>query len=133
MARYLYSELALAIEARRNCITSGNEEWLIKWTDRVRELQDMLPSGSGIDCGTKVNLPKSRAEKLVLTASFHHMNEAGYYDGWTEHTITVTPSFSGLNIRVSGRNRNDIKDYLCDTYYHTLTQIIADNKPVAAE
>jgi hypothetical protein len=48
------------------------------------------------------------------------MNDTGYYDGWTEHTVTVTPSFSGINIRVSGRNRNDIKDYIHETFSYAL-------------
>lgn len=135
MARYLYSELALAIQARKNCEQSipPNTEWFGKWTARIRELEQLLPSGSGIDSGTTIDIGASHAEKLIMYAPFHHMNDAGYYDGWTEHTITVTPSFSGINIRVSGRNRNDIKDYLCDTYHHALTQIVADNKPVATE
>lgn len=44
------------------------------------------------------------------------MNECGYYDGWTAHTITVTPSFSGFNLLISGRDRNDIKAYIRDTF-----------------
>lgn len=40
----------------------------------------------------------------------------GMYVGWTEHTITVTPSFIGLNVKVSGRNRNEIKDYIADHF-----------------
>ena len=42
------------------------------------------------------------------------------YDGWTEHTVTVTPSFSGFNMRISGRNRNDIKDHMHETFYSAL-------------
>lgn len=124
MARYLYSELAAAIEARRNCDTRvpRNEEWFDKWTERIMQLQQLLPSGSGIDQGTQVDTDESHAEKIVLRTSFHHMNDGGMYDGWTEHTIIVTPSFRGINLRISGHNRNDIKEYLYETFEYALTR-----------
>lgn len=55
------------------------------------------------------------------------MNDAGMYDGWTEHVITILPSFSGITISVSGSNRNDIKDYLAETFDYTLYQIVDTN------
>lgn len=129
MARYLYSELASAVAARKNCENHNNTEWFDKWTERLEDLQrEYLPSGSGFDSGTKIDLDASHADKLVLHTSFHHMNEAGYYDGWTEHVITVTPAFDGINIRISGRNRNDIKDYISQTFHDSLTS--QDIKPL---
>lgn len=121
MARYLYSELATAIQARRNCAEKRNSEWFDKWSERIEAIQEELPSGSGIDSGTRIDLDASHAGKLVLHTDYHHMNDGGMYDGWTEHTITVTPSFSGIDLRISGRNRNDIKEYLHDVYYSALT------------
>jgi hypothetical protein len=137
-ARYLYSELATAIQARINCgkrnynqITGkcsvienpdGNTEWFQKWTDRIDMLVDMLPSGSGIDNGTEIDLDASHAEKLVFTFGFHHMDENGFYDSWTDHKLVVTPSFTGINLRISGRDRNQIKEYLYDTYEYALTR-----------
>lgn len=129
MARYLYSELAAAIEARRNCADMGNQEWLVKWTQRIQELEQLLPSGSGIDHGTILDLEQSHAEKLVMRADFHHMNDVGMYDGWTGHVVTVTPSFRGINLRISGRNRNDIKEYLYETFDYALKQEV---EPIAA-
>jgi hypothetical protein len=129
-ARYLYSELSTAIQARHNCDTSNprNDEWFDKWTDRINELVDKLPSGSGIDCGTKIDLDATHAEKIVLGLSFHHMNDGGYYDGWTQHHIVVTPSFTGIKLRISGPNRNDIKDYLYETYDYALTREVEQIK-----
>lgn len=120
MARYLYSELASAVQARRNCAEHNNTEWFEKWTDYIESMQSHLPHGSGFDCGTKIDLDASHAEKLVFTTSFHHMNDAGMYDGWTDHIVTVTPSFSGFNLRVSGRNRNDIKEYIAEEFHNCL-------------
>lgn len=48
------------------------------------------------------------------------MNENGYYDGWTEHTVTVVPTFDGVDIRIGGRNRNDIKEYMHQTFDQAL-------------
>lgn len=122
MARYLYSELASKVCAMRNCEKTGNAEWRDKHEDAIGNLcREFLPSGSGFDAGSHIDLDASHAEKLVFTTSYHHMNDNGYYDGWTEHTVTVTPSFiGGFNIRVSGRNRNDIKGYIAESFHHIL-------------
>ena len=77
-----------------------------------------MPSGSGVDSGTKL-LDNSTPDRLVFQADFHHMDENGFYDGWTEHQIIVTPSLAyGFNVRITGRNRNEIKDYLADLFNH---------------
>jgi hypothetical protein len=52
------------------------------------------------------------------------MNDGGFYDGWTEHTVVVTPSFRGINLRISGRDRNQIKEYLYETYDYALTRLV---------
>jgi hypothetical protein len=118
MARYLYSELASLVQARANCAESGNDEWFSRHAERIETLvSEHMPSGSGFDSGTKIDLDASHADKLVFTTSFHHMHESGMYDGWTEHTVTVTPSLtSGFHLRISGRNRNDIKEYIADCF-----------------
>lgn len=118
----LYQTLASLIQARLNCIKSNNTEWLEKHTANIFELvKNCLPSGSGIDCGTKIDLDMSTPDKIVLHTSFHHMNDCGMYDGWTEHTVTVTPSLQfGFNLKISGRDRNDIKEYLHEVYSNDL-------------
>jgi hypothetical protein len=121
MARYLYSELAQAIQARKSCEQTGNTEWFEKWSDTIKLIESLLPHGSGFDAGTKVDLDSSHADRLVFETSFHHMNEDGFYDGWTKHTIVVTPSFfGGFNMRISGRDRNAIKDYIGEEFAITL-------------
>lgn len=110
----LYRELASLVRARLNCEETGNREWFQKHEERIEELvKNYMPSGSGFDCGTKIDLDKSTPEKLVFYTDFHHMNEVGYYDGWTEHRITVRPSLAfGFTLTISGNNRNEIKDYI---------------------
>jgi len=120
----LYATLASLVQARLNCIKSKNAEWLIKHEQSIVQIvKDLLPSGSGIDCGTKIDLDASNGEKLVLTFCYHHMNEHGYYDGWTDHKAVVTPSFAhDFNLVITGRNRNEVKEYLHETYSCDLSQ-----------
>lgn len=126
MARYLYSELANLTQARKSCLAefkrSGVDNgWFDRHTQKIDELISAhMPSGSGFDNGTTLDLDASHGAKLVFTTAFHHMTE-GFYSSWTEHTITVTPSFiHGFHMRVSGRNKNDIKDYVGDTFAECL-------------
>ena len=121
-------ELAQIVQARKNCQNANpvNTEWFDKWTARINDLVDRLPTGSGWDNGTKIDLDASHAEKIVLYGGWHHMNDNGFYDGWTEHTITVTPSFAGVNLRISGRNRNDIKEYLYEMFEYALTRPLGE-------
>ncbi len=120
MNTQLYSTLASLVQARINCenATPRNDEWFDKHTARIEELvKDYMPSGSGFDCGTHINLDNSDAERLFFTTSFHHMNDGGYYDGWTEHNVIVTPSLAfGFNLKVTGRDRNQIKEYIHETF-----------------
>lgn len=113
-ARYLYSELSSLITARRGCITHSNDEWIPKHTDKLLSLvRAYMPHGSGVDSGTQFDLDASHGEKLVFQMDFHHMDGNGYYDGWTEHQVIVTPSLAHhFHVRITGRNRNDIKEYL---------------------
>lgn len=128
LTRPLYRELSSLLAAIANCKKANNGEWLDKHTERaLRLVSNHMPSGAGIDTGTKLDMDKSTPERLVFTFGYHHMNETGYYDGWTEHTLIVTPSLlSGIDLRITGRDRNQIKDYLHETYMMALTQ---DNLP----
>lgn len=119
--RTIAQEISSRLVAIRNCEQSNNQEWLERHSATLKDLIAELPGGSGIDCGTKLDRDASHGEKLVLLTSFHHMNENGMYDGWTEHKVIVTPSFSGLDIRITGRDRNEIKEYLHEVYYIALS------------
>lgn len=78
------------------------------------------PSGSGIDMGTAVS-EKSTQDCIVLGTHFHHMDEHGGYDGWTDHMVRCKASMLfGIDVTVSGRDRNQIKDYLGELYQRWL-------------
>lgn len=119
--------IASAIVARRNCIKSKNEEWRDKWEEVLLTIErEHLPSGSGFDSGTRIDMIGSNEGRIVLRTSFHHMNESGCYDGWTHHVVWVYPSFDGIRIRITGRDRNGWKDYAYDVFHHALTREIDD-------
>lgn len=111
----VYQRIASLLLARENCRSSGNTEWLKRHSQDLLALVDThLPSGSGFDTGTQISFDRSTPERLVFTTSYHHMDEGGY-DGWTEHEVIVTPSLvHGIALRITGTNRNDIKDYIAE-------------------
>lgn len=121
--RTLAAHIASTVQAFKNCIEAHNNEWRDKHLEAIREYEDMLPSGSGIDGGTKIDIDRSSGDKLVLTFSYHHMNDCGMYDGWNDYTCYVRPAFDGITLSIRGRNRNDIMDYLYEVYNGALTEL----------
>lgn len=127
MSSLLYQRLATLLGACENCRKSGNQEWLDKHTGHLDQLvRDHLPGGSGFDSGTRLD-DQSTSERLVFNTSFHHMHESGMYDGWTDHTVVVRPSLPfGFTLRVTGRDRNNIKDYIGEMFDQALRTTITD-------
>lgn len=119
----LAQAIASAVVARANCQVSGNTEWFDRWTARIDQLiRNHMPSGSGIDSGTKIDLGRSNGNALRFSFGFHHMDENGYYDGWTQHELVVKPAFDGLSLHITGPDRNQIKEYLYQVYDAALNE-----------
>lgn len=114
----LYQVLARALHARQTCEKTGNTEWFTRHGERIEKLcREHLPSGSGFDSGVILDIDASQVDRLVFNVSFHHMNDVGMYDGWTDHSIVVKPSLAfGVDLRITGRDRNGIKDYMVDVF-----------------
>lgn len=121
----LYQRMASVVDARLRCIERGNVQWITRHGEVIEKLCEELPTGSGFDSGAQIDLEKSTGERLVFYTSFHHMDEVGGYDGWTDHSVIVTPSLIlGISIRVTGKDRNDIKDYIGEAFEQDLTKEI---------
>lgn len=103
---------------------NGEPKFTDMWTPVLEHINSKLPSGSGFDSGSTFEIDSSSPDRLVFNTSFHHMNDVGYYDGWTGHNVIVTPSFDGFNIRVTGKNRNDIKDYIGEVFHDILSEYV---------
>ena len=117
-----YKRIAQLIAQNKNCAASNNIGWMQNSKNELLDIaKNQLPSGSGIDCGTKIDIDASNGEKIVLLCEFHHMNDSGYYDGWTSHKVIITPSLQfEFDIKITGRDRNRIKEYLIETYSHAM-------------
>lgn len=118
MIKKLYREMAVFIDARLNCQKSNNTEWFDKHTDYLENyLLQKLPHGSGLDYTWNYDYKKSHGQKIVLTMSYHAMDENGFYDRIIDFTLTITPSLTNdFNLSITGNfgKYQDIKDYLYD-------------------
>ena len=99
-------------------------ERLDAWESLLEYIEKLLPSGSGIDSGTVIDRDHAGKLSFKLITAYHHMNDAGYYVCWTNHVLTVSPDWSadGFDFKISGRDRNEIKDYLGDLYQDYLSR-----------
>jgi len=119
-----YEKLAQTVSGRLNCIERGNTEWEGIHEDVIRDIvKNGFPSGSGFDSGTYLDLEYSTSEKLIFYTSYHFMDKMGGYDGWENYKIVVTASLvAGCNVKVVGKNRDNIKDYIGDIFWEALWQ-----------
>lgn len=121
----LFQVIASKANAMRNCEALKNEEWEGKHKQAILNLvKEHLPSGSGFDCGTRIELDECTDSKLVFVTSYHHMDEHGGYDGWTEHKVIITPAFHDFDMKITGPNRNQIKEVIGDYFSADLSKEI---------
>lgn len=120
------ASLILAIQNCQKPGFNGHPDYPAKHVEALEELaRDYLPSGSGFDSGCTFDIDASRADCLVIHTSFHHMDENGYYCGWSDHVIRVRAHLAfGSTVSVSGRNVRDIKDYIADTFDSAMSEIV---------
>lgn len=120
----VYKRIASLLHSIENCRMTNNQEWLERFTDQLDSIIDNnLPHGSGFDQGTKLDYDRSHAEKFYLIAPFHHMDSNGYYCGWSDHVVTVSPSLAfDFNLKISNPDRSKQwdMDYFYDTFNYCL-------------
>lgn len=120
----VYQRLAQLVDAWKRCEEKQNTEWMDKHEGAIIELaKNYLPCGSGFDSGSRVDLSASKPNKLVIWTSYHHMDENGFYDGWTEHNVIVKPSLAfDFDLRITGKDRDGWKDYAYECFDYALRQ-----------
>jgi len=126
MNNKLYKHLSGTLQAYQNCIKTGNKIWEDKHEEKLNELvKNEMPHGSGIDCGMELDFEKSNPNKLIFNFSFHFMNDNGMYDGWIDYKLTVIPDlYNDFYLNITGRNKQQIKDYLYEIFDYALRQEI---------
>ena len=98
--------------------------------DEIEHLRkEYLPSGSGFDVGTLIDSPegleRGYVQRLVLSTAYHHMDENGSNERWTEHKVIVLPDLAGgIYLKLTGQNYRGIKEYISDTFNAALMQTV---------
>lgn len=120
------ASLILAIQNCQKPGFNGHLDYPAKHIEALEALaRDYLPRGSGFDRGCTFDVDASRADCLVIRTAFHHMDENGYYCGWSDHVVRVRADLAfGFTVSVSGRNVRDIKDYIADTFHSAMSEIV---------
>ena len=123
----IYKRLAKIANSRLRCLNS------IKFPQEIENyeneinniMKNSLPHGSGIDNGCSFNYDKSHNNRLVINSAYHCMNENGYYDGWVDFIVVLTPDLEldyTLNIRGNFGKYNHVKDYLYQIFHNSFDQ-----------
>jgi hypothetical protein len=96
------------------------------WAKRAKELsllQELLPNGNGIreHEGLAVILLESTKKRIVIETTYWPPHDSYETTRRTVHQLVITPSFEGeINIRVTGKNENNVKEYLQDIFREAL-------------
>ncbi len=127
----LARRFAVCFQAYHNCFKgAGNPIWEVRWEETLERMaKELLPSGSGFDNGVQFDIVLSRKNRLVFHASYHHMNQHGYYNGWLDYDIFITPDLAdGFSIRTTGVD-SETKGYVGDQMYYALAERYENDDP----
>lgn len=117
----LYRALARRLAAVLRC----NADWRDAHEQRIAELVDMLPHGSGIDGVRQLDRERTTPNKLVFTVEYHHMNE-GMYTHWSTLRVTVKPSLAfDIDVGVTGTDA-DTRDYIGTLFAEALQREVEE-------
>tara|TARA_R100000656_G_scaffold104176_4_gene76417 strand:+ start:9310 stop:9780 length:471 start_codon:yes stop_codon:yes gene_type:complete len=138
--RTLAAHIASTLLARHNCMLNGNTDWQEKHEDRLKEMENLLPSGSGFDMGTKIprDLSDDPETFLEFVVDYHLMNGNGCYCGWVQFKVSVNATFDGIHVSATMTGHEDLprdefedlggegfvdhtEEYVAETFHQFLT------------
>jgi len=125
MNKPLYKRFAMTLNAYQNCRKWDNEAGAEIHHQALFQMLDELPHGSGIDGATSMDFEKSTPNRLIFHIEYHYMNENGFYDGWYNYKIIVTPSLQNdFDVTIVGKDTpSGCKDYLSDVFVEAFAHI----------
>ena len=131
----LYQKIIQTRKALEACEKAGNIKAYNSHCETLQGIhKNYLPSGSGFD--GQITIEEATDKKLVIRFDWHILNDNGYYDGWLDLLLIVTPNLSSdFDMKIKWyTNGNDkrkvekykplIEDFLYDEWYYVLTQEI---------
>ena len=99
---------------------------------KKEEINNLLPSGSGIDAGSEVAWEKCSDNEIVIKSSFHCRDKGGEsYNEWCNFYVIVKGSLiNEIDIIIEPISNQDkalmighgLYGYLWDVFHHALTQ-----------
>jgi len=99
---------------------ASQKDAMLKREEFVK-LQELLPIGNGSDMGCVISKKKSTEKRIVIYTAYWHPKDSFETSQWTHHEIVITPSFEGeIKIRVTGKNVDNIKEYLEEVFRKAL-------------
>lgn len=120
MLRKRYRVLSSLIDARDRCEKLGNIEWFEKHNEKINDILDSIPHGSGINFDWFFDL---EPEKFIFWNKFDCMDENGCYDIVIPFKVIVKPSLQfGIDINIKGNfsakngKYSDIADYIYQVF-----------------
>lgn len=110
----LYQAIAQALRILSDDNAALNARLLAE--NALERAAEALPSGSGFDCGTKID-DQINARAYALTFDYHHMDDMGGYCGWTSHTATIEADWFDYTVTITGDSLDDFGGDHTEEYF----------------
>ena len=115
----LAQHISNAVSAIKRCDDRDIKDWLYVWKATLGAAEYAMPHGSGFDVYPKVDIEKTNERHIVISGSYHSMDEHGYYDGWRDYTIHAWAEFGWIKVNCIGGGEH--RDYIEEAFSIALT------------
>ena len=119
MPRFLFCEIASALDTYREAQKSNHPRLEKKAFDAIQALLTLMPTTDGF-AGIELSLDRSHSSKLVFHTLYRAVGEVRQ----AKHIVTVTPDFFSLVIHVTGLPKH--QGAIRRAYYRALVKDIRD-------
>lgn len=119
-------ELKLYQHIAKNLNWQPNENFVDQREDNLDKLEGLLPSGSGIDCGSRIDRESYSETEFSIDADYHYMDDNGFYAGWFTFRITVTANLAwnyNVECEITSNDTDEDWEYIEDLYNQYLVEV----------